>query len=135
MEHCYQPFGTKISTIDAQQGGHDGMALCDGSSSFTAQNADLLKLLTRKLHGLDFDIIAHAELVDGNELIAAFQPGPGFDSQGDLPGIACSRQDNRAFAGAWLQAALVDLNGPNLPLIGLHLRWSSGSCQDRGYQS
>ncbi len=45
----------------------------------TAQNGNLLQLLTRKLHSLNLHVIAHAEFVDGHELIATFQPGPRFD--------------------------------------------------------
>ena len=71
----------------AQSVGYDAMTQGYGSVSSGAQNGDLLQLLPRNLHGFSLDIIAHAELVDGDELIAAFQPGPRFNGQGDFPGI------------------------------------------------
>jgi hypothetical protein len=38
-----------------------------------------LQLLPWKLHGVNLHIIADAKLIDGDQLIAAFQPGPRFD--------------------------------------------------------
>ena len=60
----------------------------------TAQNGDLLQLLTRKLHGLNLHVITNAELIDGHELIATFQPGSRFDGQGHFPSTAGPRQDD-----------------------------------------
>jgi hypothetical protein len=60
--------------------GRDGMVPSyDSSFPGTVQDRDLLKLLTRKLHGFNLDIIADADFVDSDELITTFQPGPWSD--------------------------------------------------------
>jgi hypothetical protein len=47
-------------------------------------------------------MIAHAEFIDGDELIAAFQPRPQVDGQGDFLITGDLREDDRAFTGAGL---------------------------------
>jgi hypothetical protein len=56
------------------------------------QNGNPLQQLTRNLHGLNLYIVANAELVDGDQLIAAFQPGPRLNGEPDLPSAARLRQ-------------------------------------------
>jgi hypothetical protein len=79
-------YGAKSSTVRTRivrkrcaEVTRDGMASDFGSSSFTAQDRDLLQLLPWNLHGFDFHIIAHTKFVDGDELVTALQPGPGPD--------------------------------------------------------
>ena len=50
----------------------DGMTPSVDASSFTAQDGNLLQLLTRNLYGFDLDVVADAEFIDGDELIATF---------------------------------------------------------------
>ncbi len=71
-----------LGIVCVQSVGCDTMIRCYGSFASSAQNSDLLYLLTWDLHGFDFDIIAHTKLINGDELIAAFQPCPWFDGQG-----------------------------------------------------
>lgn len=67
-----------------------------------AQHGNPLQFLTWDLYGFDLDVIADAELINGDELVAPFQPGPRLDGQGHFPGTSRPVQDDRAFAGAWL---------------------------------
>ena len=79
--------------ISTQSLGRTGMIRGCGSSS-VAQNGNPLQLFTRQLHGFNLHMIANAELVDGHELSAAFQPGPRFDGQGHFPTTCRPRQDD-----------------------------------------
>jgi hypothetical protein len=80
VELGYIPFDQRMVTKLCAKVGRDVMVPSNDSSfSGTVQDRDLLKLLTRKLHGFNLDIIADAEFVDGDELIATFQPGPWSD--------------------------------------------------------
>ena len=74
------PFDQRMVTKLCARVGQDGMVPSyDSSFPCTIQDRDLLKLLTRKLHGFNLDIIADAEFVDSDELIAPFQPSPWSD--------------------------------------------------------
>ena len=73
-----------MGLIRAPRVGRDGLPPGAGSISASAQDTDLLKLLTWNLQGLNLHVIAHAEFIDGDELIAAFQPRARFDGQGDF---------------------------------------------------
>ena len=75
------PFDQRMVIKLCAKVGRDGMApSCDASFLCTVQDRNLLKLLTRKLHRFNLHIIADAEFVDSDELIATFQPCPWFDS-------------------------------------------------------
>jgi hypothetical protein len=51
-------------------GGHNNIVPGAGSILGRVQDRDLLQLLTRNLYSLHLHVIAHAEFVDGDELIA-----------------------------------------------------------------
>jgi hypothetical protein len=103
IRHSVKKWGESI--------GRDGTIGYDGSlPSPNPQHSDLLEFLTRNLYGFCLHIIAHAELIDGDELVATFQPGPRFDGQVHLPSPSRPGQYDRAFTGAGLQATLVDFN-------------------------
>ena len=59
-----------------------------------------MQLLTGKLHGLDLPIVANAELIERHELPAAFQPGPRFEGERDVPTPCGSGEDGLAAAHA-----------------------------------
>jgi hypothetical protein len=73
--------------------------------------------LARNLRGFDLDVMADFELINDEELIATFQPGPPFDGQGHFLSHFPPGQDDRTFTGPRLQATLIDRNGHNLARI------------------
>ena len=84
-------------SVSGLMGRPEGCGLVTG-----AQNGNPLQFLTWDLYGFDLDVIADAELINGDELLAPLQPGPWSDGQGHFPGTSRPVQGDRAFAGAWL---------------------------------
>src|SRR5882724_10536288 len=136
MERGDQTIRQRLCLNCTQSFGRVGMIPGRGSVALSAiQNGDPLQRFTRQLYGFDLHVIANAEFVDGNEISTALQPGPRFDGQGYFPSTSNRRQDDRAFTGAGLQAALVDFDRLDLPFIRLYRGFRSRACHRQRHKS
>ena len=71
--------------ISTKSFGRSGIGRGRGSVSCgVSQNGNPFQLFTRKLHGFNHHVVTNAKLVDGDELITAFQPGPRLDGKSDF---------------------------------------------------